>query len=495
MSAKSFMQKPTYKRMLIAILVGMMLTATSAIASVKASPAITVTVSPTSGPVGSTMTVSGINASSNGEVRIFLVGFIFLATTMANETGGYSINITVPAIPADVYDVMVLDVETGETASDTFTVQPKIVLDHEEGSYMDNVTVKGYGFDVSVLITLTFDGIDVTPTPQPETDMLGSFEAKFSVPSTPNGTYTVTADDGTNNASALFTVIPKITLSPKTSGPPGTLVIVTGTGFSPSVNVTIEFDTINVTNYWGVTTWADGSFGLMWMPALFFVPEVSDGAYIVKATDEDGNSATAPFLVPSPVMTLEPSTTFGSSTVTARGSGFPPNQPVLLYLEDNLLVNLMEFEFGSQRLFADEYGSYEYSFVVPVTKPGVYTVMAYSVSGDGGLTLGEELASASLTIVEDPTLEDIEGNLTDINARLVSIDGSIATIETDIGTIEVDISDIQEDVSDVQAKTVPAGYELAVASTILALIAAIGAWISAILIQRKTPSTPKAKSK
>jgi len=503
MSAKSFMQKPTYKRILIAILVGMMLTATSTIASVKASPAITVTVSPTSGPVESTMTVSGINASSNGEVRIFLVGFIFLATTMANETGGYSINITVPAIPANIYDIMVLDVETGETASDTFTVQPKIVLDPEEGSYMDNVTVKGYGFDVSALITLTFDGIDVTPTPQPETDMLGSFEAKFSVPSTPNGTYTVTADDGTNNASALFTVIPKITLSPKTSGPPGTLVIVTGTGFSPSVNVTIEFDTINVTNYWGVTTWADGSFGMMWMPALFFVPEVPDGIYTVKATDENGSSASAPFVVPSPVMTLEPSTTFGSSTVTAKGLGFPQKSLVLLYFEDILVVSLLDFMTESQRSFADEYGSYEYSFTVPVTKPGVYMVTAYSVSGDGGPpTPVEELASASLTIVDDPTLEDIEGeiatiigNLTDINARLVSIDGSIATIETDIGTIEVDISGIQEDVSDVQAKTVPAGYELAVASTILALIAAIGAWVSAILIRRKTPSTPKIKSK
>jgi len=494
LSAKSFLKTPAYKRMLIAIVVGMMLTATSAIVSVKASPAITVTVSPSSGPVGSTMTVSGLNASSNGEVRIFLGGFIFLATTMANETGGYSVNITVPAIPADVYDVMVLDVESGETALDTFTVQPKIVLDPEEGSYRDNITVKGYGFDASVLITLILDGIDVTPTPQPETDMLGSFEAKFSVPSTPNGTYTVTADDGTNNASALFTVIPKITLSPKTSGPPGTLVIVTGTGFSPSVKVTIEFDTINVTSYWGVTTWADGSFGLMWMPALFFVPEVPDGTYTVKATDENGNSATALFLVPSPIMTLEPSTTFGSSTVTAKGSGFPPNQPVLLYLEDNLMVNLMEFEVGSQKLFADEYGSYEYSFVVPVTKPGVYTVTAYSVSGDGGLTLGEELASASLTIVEDPLLEDIEeeiatikgeiatitGNLTDINDRLVSIDENVTAIDTELETIEADVSDIQ-------AETVPAGYELAVASTILALIAAIGAWISALLIRRKTP--------
>jgi len=154
----------------------------------------------------------------------------------------------------------------------------------------------------------------------------------------------------------------------------------------------------------------------------------------------------------------------------------------------------------SPKLFVDEYGSYEYSFIVPVTKPGVYKVTAYSISEDG-LRIGEELASDSLTVVEDPTL-------TDINARLISINGSIATIETDLGTIEVDLSDVNArlvsiddgvatietdlgtlkvDVSDIQAETDPAGYELAVASTILALIAAIGAWISAILIRRKTP--------
>ena len=549
LSAKSFLKKPVYGRMLIAILVGMVLTATSTMVSVKARPGITVTVSPSSGLVGSTMTVSGVNASSNSEVRIFMVGFIFLATTMANGTGGYSINITVPAIPADIYGIMVLDVETGDTASDTFTVQRKIVLDSEVGSYMDNTTVKGYGFRDSTLITLTFDGIDVTPTPQPETDMLGSFEAKFSVPSTPNGTYTVTADDGTNNASALFTVIPKITLSPKTSGPPGTLVIVTGTGFSPSAEVTIEFDTINVTSYWGVTTWTDGSFGIMFTPSFFFVPEVSDGTYTIKATDENAISANAPFVVPSPVMTLEPSTTFGSSMVTAKGLGFPPNQPVLLYLEDSLMVNLIDLMSGGQKLFADEYGSYEDSFIVPVTKPGVYAVTAYNI------LLGEELASTSLTIIENPTLENIDARLvsingsiatietslgaievdiSDINARVVSIDGKVATIETDLGTIEIDISDIdarlvsingsiatietslgaievdisdinarvvsidgkvatietdlgtiEADVSDIQAETVPAGYELAVASTILALIASIGAWLSAILIRRK----------
>jgi len=478
-----------HARILTVIFVGMMLTTALSIVSVKASP-ITVAISPTSGPVGTPVTVSG-NATASGEVRVYFVN-LFAATTTANSTGGYSVNITVPTLPAGAWSISVLDVTTGDTATDMFTVQPKIILTPEEGSCNDEVTVKGYGFYSGRLITLMFDGIPLTPISRPVTDDFGSFEAKFTVPSMPNGTYNVQASDGTNSASASFNMIPKITLSP-TSGPSVTIVSVNGTGFGSSVGYSIEFDTINVTAYGTTSTNPDGSFMQM-----FLVPDVPDGTYTVSATDDDGNSATAPFFVPSPVMTLEPSTTFSSSMVTAMGSGFPPNEPVLLYFEDTLVISLIDLMTESQALFVDEYGSYEYFFIVPVAKPGVYTVTAYRVSGDGGLVIGEELASASLTVVENPALEDIEGelttitgNLTDINARVVSIDGNVATIETDIGTIQADVSDIQ-------AEVVPTGYELSLLATILALIAAIGSWLSAILIRKKTPtptSTPTPKTK
>jgi len=84
-------------------------------------------------------------------------------------------------------------------------------------------------------------------------------------------------------------------------------------------------------------------------------------------------------------------------------------------------------------------------------------------------------------------LGTIEADLTDINARLVSIEGNVVTIETDLGTIEADVSDIQ-------AEVVPTGYEFNLLATILALIAAIGAWFSAMLI-RKKPQLPPSKAK
>jgi len=269
-----------YALMLLAVLVVVTLTPALFIVSVKASP-ITLTVSPTSGPVGATVTVSGSNATAEGEVRVYVAVFwfgFFAATTTANSTGGYSANFTVPAIPAGMYSIAVMDVETGDTNGTNFTIEPKIVLTPEEASCNDEVKVKGYGFDSETPINLTLDGTDVTPTPQPETGPFGSFETELSVPSVPSGTYNVTADDGVNQASASLTMTPKITIMP-TSGSPATLVLVNGTGFTPFVGLSIEFDAINVTMTPTFPTEADGSF-----IQLFLVPDVPDGTYTLKAT-------------------------------------------------------------------------------------------------------------------------------------------------------------------------------------------------------------------
>ncbi|MCK4435579.1 hypothetical protein KAU87_02090, partial [Candidatus Bathyarchaeota archaeon] len=261
---------------------------------VVAAPGITIEVTPNSAPVGSLITVSGEDASSHGEVRVYLSDSMFMASTDADGAGRYEINLTMPSLRGGTYDLMALDVVTGETSSTKLTIQPKIVLTPEEGSYGDSVTVRGEGFQIFNPITITFNGSDVTPSPQPWPDGFGFFEAEFRVPLMPNGTFIVIVDDGSASASASFTVMPKIALSPKTSGPVGAFILVTGTGFTPLVNVTIEFDSINVTNYGGIETWSDGSFGLwVFPPATFFVPDVPAGTCIINATDETGNSAIA----------------------------------------------------------------------------------------------------------------------------------------------------------------------------------------------------------
>lgn len=422
---------------------------------VRARP-ITVDVSPSSGSFGTTVTVSGDDATPNGEVRVYIgtLANLFAATTNANSTGGYSTHFTIPTLPFGPYKVLVLDVETENTnaASALFIVEPAITLSLEEGSCGDEVTVEGHGFNAASPITLGFDGTNVTPTPQPYTDDFGSFTAQFNVSRVPEGTYTVYADDGARGAFASFTVIPKIILY-VTSGPPSTLVFVNGTGFAPHSAVSLWFGSFNVTMYPPASTDGNGSF-----MQLFLVPDVPDGLYTVTARDEDSNSADAPFATPSSILTLTPDTTSGHAVVTAAGSGFPPYAPVLLYVEDVLTLNFIDLMMGNPALFADEYGAYEYSFVVSILKPGDYVVSAYTVGRGFELTLGEALASASLTITEDallleisddiativiPELGTIKTKLEAINATLISIDGDMVTMNSTLGFIETDLYTIK----------------------------------------------------
>jgi hypothetical protein len=420
---------------------------------------IILNIDPNQATIGEVVTLSGVNASSHGEVRIYISSTMFLASTAADEIGSYSINLTIPSLRSNTYDIMALDVSTGDTSIAKLSIQPKITLTPNIGSYRDIITVRGEGFQIFNPITITFNGSDVTPSPQPLPDSLGFFEADFRVPLMPNGSYIVKASDGVVNASSTFDVLPKISLSPQTSGPIGTFIMVTGAGFSPSANLTVEFDTFNVTNYGGVETWEDGSFGIwMVLPALFYVPEVQDGTHIVNATDENGLSATARFIVPSPTLTVTPNVTSGSSRITVSGSGFTPSEPVLIYFEDILMVDILDLMVGSQILFANEFGAYEYSFIVPVEKPGVYSIRACQLADSVDFIVGDELAVTSLVIVEDALLMEIEdeiativipalgvinSNLNEIDAKLVSIQGDTAVINSTLYVMKSNLTTIQ----------------------------------------------------
>lgn len=363
-----------------------------------ASP-ITISISPDHGSVGSIVTIAGLNATENGEVGLYLFGNLFLTSTKTNETGGYSINLAVPAIPYGTYSIVAVDLASGDTASEFLTVEPRILLTPTEGSFEDKVAVRGNGFIGNSDIGIMFDGTDVTPFPTPRTDGTGSFEASLYVPSTPNGTRDVVANDAWGNtASAPFNILPQITLRP-TSGNTSDFVFLNGHGFSPAVNATAYFGTTNITLYPTCMTSAQGSFS---MP--FFVPNVPNGTYSVSVIDATGNAATTPFTVASPILTLTPDRTTGSSIITAKGAGFQPYSPVILYLEDIMTTNLVDLMWASENLMPQVNGSFEYSFVVPITNPGVYNVAAFQALSQSSSDL-KKVASASLTVFEKIPLD------------------------------------------------------------------------------------------
>jgi len=379
------------------------------IQSVEARP-ITMIVSPRSAAVGETVTVSGANATEGGEVSLYLSGSLFLATTTANSTGGYSVSLAVPSVPHNTYSIRAVDLTTGDNASAPFAVEPRITLSPEEGSFDNRVIVKGDGFMFYSNITIWLDLIDVTPLLTPRTDFRGMFEAGIRVPLIPNGTYTITVIDLLGNTGeAQFDVVPKITLEPFAAAR-SAIVFVDGYGFAPAMEVRIRFGTIDVTPFPGVITSMQGSFF-----APFFVPDVPNGAYTINASDLEGNVATAQFLVPSPVLTATPDSISEPSIVTVKGMGFQPDNPVVLSLDGVPMTNLVDLMLASENLMPNDSGFFEYSFVVPLTEPGIYSI---SASQSVGLYPTEltKLAYVSLTITENNPI-DVQVNVGSMHFR------------------------------------------------------------------------------
>jgi hypothetical protein len=172
-----------------------------------------------------------------------------------------------------------------------------IELSPTSGHLASSVHIAGTGFIPTHAVTVTFEtpqfGKIVVATAS--TDNNGEFSDDFIVPLSLAGAHTVTASDGSNSASAIFTVTsspggnPNILINP-TSGPVGTSVNVAGINFGSTSIIIITFDGKTV-----VATALTDSTGVF--STNFTVPDSTFGEHIVKATDKGGNSDSTGFLV------------------------------------------------------------------------------------------------------------------------------------------------------------------------------------------------------
>ncbi|MGD0478432.1 MAG: IPT/TIG domain-containing protein, partial [Nitrososphaerales archaeon] len=246
-----------------------------------------ITLSPTYGPVGTSVTVTGTGFSVSTKIGSITIAGGTIATQTCttkttSPTGAFTCTFTVPPDTAGAHLVTVSgsDIGTvpGDTASATFTVTSSITLSPTSGPVSTTVTVTGAGFAATSTITIKFSGAAQTTVPAwVTTTAAGAFSATFVVPASPTGAQTVTATDASGDtASATFTVTSSMTLSP-TFGPVGTTVTVTGAGFAPTSTITIKFSgTTQTTVPATITTTAAGAFS-----ATFKVPSSSAGPQTV----------------------------------------------------------------------------------------------------------------------------------------------------------------------------------------------------------------------
>jgi|GEM_PF-2283354 len=259
-----------------------------------------ITLSLTSGPVGTLGTISGIGFG--GDQQLPITGSITIAqnnavdfplgTCQTDGTNSFSCNFTVPAAPLGKQTVTATEASNSNSASAAFTMTPSIFLTNTSGSVGATNTLNGAGFVANKSVTATYSGANLTFTSACNTDSRGSFSCGFTVPAGVAGVKTVEAKDAlSNSASTTFTLNTTLSLA-HSSGPVGSANTLIGSGFSANKNVTATFDGAALTLTKACSTDASGSFSCD-----FTVPTAAGGSRTVQATDEANLSASASFTV------------------------------------------------------------------------------------------------------------------------------------------------------------------------------------------------------
>ncbi len=274
--------------------------------------------------VGDEITVSGTGVTSGVVVSIYwdvvtTVGLI--STTPANPDGSYDAEFDIPDTIAGPHWIWVKDPNTGLTArSGIMYVKPVVEVSPTSGVIDDPITLTGGGFAPDTTVTVIFNDVDLLTV---DTDAWGAFTTSFDVPELGDLGYDVDAWDGNGyTATDVFTVGPALTFD-EVSGPVGSVVSVSGRGFSEVGDTEVDTVTLGGTACevldGPILIDTDGTFELEFIVPV--VTEVDD--YDVVISDNETLSSTLEYEVDG-LSEIVISPTYGApgATITITGSNF-----------------------------------------------------------------------------------------------------------------------------------------------------------------------------
>lgn len=348
-----------------------------------------VSISPSSGPVGTIVTVTGTGFPASvpaAAANIVSVGGSTASsgqTTLSTDTqGGFSTQFAIPTLAAGSHTVMGSFLGPRDAAANTgfsaFTVTAAtgtVSLSPATGPRGTSVTVTGTGFNATTQVnvgSLTLGGAAWNTTAAIAVDGFGGLAASTqSVPAgSAYGSNTVVATDtGVRSGVASFEVTQPTIASATTSGPIGSTVTVTGAGWKPNSVVTITRQGAGA-----LTAQSDGAgafTGQLPIPAALF----NNGALrpvVIGANDGTtvGNvAATLTWTMDGAAVTIDKSSAAVSDTVTVSGTSFQPFTGVTALTIGGANV------LGSTPVVTNNLGAFSTSFVVPGLV-GVQTISA-----------------------------------------------------------------------------------------------------------------------
>lgn len=314
----------------------------------------------TRGAPGDTIQITGSGFRANTSAELSFDGAT-VRSVPVDSNGRANTSFQVPETPAGSTTVSL------EGRSVSFTVTPALTL--ETGSAVPGgflmVTGTGY-FRNERNIVITIGG--ATAASGISADGRGSWQHSIEVPSLAAGTHQVSAYGASTSRSIAPSaplVLGSMLILNRSSGPPGTELRISGSGFGPRENVLVAIGSNLVTS----SVRADNQGA--WTVTLN-VPASAGGPLPVSATGARGRRVESEFTVTADVSLSQSSGSPGSS-IAAQGSGFPANAGgISLRIADVPVTSVS----------ADAQGSFDRTFTVPQVPADAYTITIGGAGAD-----------------------------------------------------------------------------------------------------------------
>ena len=301
-----------------------------------------------------------------------------VGTFTASGSGIYTITFFMPEATKGSHNVYLVNniyADPGTDTVATFTVDPSVKTDVNEGPVATEVNLNGYGFSngQDIRVTLYQGGTKKGDEKTADANSNGSWTLTYAIPSTPRGNYIlkVEAKEGTiwvGWVNKDFEVTPQITTNTD-EGTVGQTIEVNGTGFASEeedIEITFDGEVVKPVTYPNVDE--NGSWN-----TVIAVPPLKSGSYPIDASGKLTRARDVPdvdFTV-SPGVWVEPTSAYVGDTITVSGGGFEPE-------ESGVRVTFAGQAVGTG-ITVDRDGIWGSSFVLPASTFGSQTV---SASGD-----------------------------------------------------------------------------------------------------------------
>lgn len=350
------------------------------VAVIPATPVLAaplITLSPTSGAIGTKVTITGNNFDSYiGDSFLILFDDTEIAELTVPETGSFSLNFVIPAgaSPGRAWITVKSELDFVIAQNSFIIAKTEINLDTNRGAVGTTVAIEGRGFYVEKIVTFyySYNG-DRTRLGTVTAGPTGECSFSFTIPESPVGKHEVSGVGAEgNSAEAEFMVIPSFSLEP-TSGAVADVVTANGQGLAKRSAITIYFKDTEVAH---AKTDEYGSFEI-----IFKVPPMKSSTYEVKAEDEAANSAKVIFTIVE--ASLSQTTGNIGTPLIVSGAGFRVGKTITVKYDEQEMAQAT----------AGSGGSFSVAFNVPA-----------SVSGEHVITVSDDINTYQLifTVESEP---------------------------------------------------------------------------------------------